>query len=153
MPHARQQIREAVAAALAANATTAGRVYQSRVWPVAEDRLPCLLVFTRREQSARDAQASSTSSWAQARAVELVIEGIVAAAEATMDDTLDTIAGEVETALAAAGDLGGQVKDIELGSTALEQRARDGERAVGAVQLVYAVSYRTREGVPDTIID
>jgi len=50
--HLRQQIRGAVAAKLSGLTTTSTRVYQSRLHPLADSNLPCLLVNTDSEEIA-----------------------------------------------------------------------------------------------------
>ena len=50
MIHFRTQIREAAAAALIGLATTGANVFQSRLHPIAEAKLPCLLVNTDDEE-------------------------------------------------------------------------------------------------------
>ncbi|TXL70105.1 hypothetical protein FHP25_35885 [Vineibacter terrae] len=142
--HHRQALREAAAAILADLPSTRERVYQSRVWPVDASRLPCLLIFTRREQRGEVSRPPRKFD----RSLELIVEGIVAASEATLDDRLDTIAAEVEAALAASPNLAGTAKECIYENTVCELRAREGEKPVGAVQLVYAVEYRTTEADP-----
>jgi hypothetical protein len=148
--HARQQIREAAATVLAG--ATPYPVYQSRIWPLAADKLPCLLLFTRREQSSR-LTMGSRSARKLARVCELLVEGIVAASEATMDDQLDEIARGVEAAIGASETFDGLVHGLVLASTLSEMRAREGEKPVGAVQLVYEVQYHTTETDPATIVN
>ncbi len=145
MPHARQQIREAVASALTGLATTGTRVYQSRTRPQAEGTLPCLLVTT-------DNERVETSEMArQDRLLTVTVRGL-AKAGATLDDTLDTIAAEVETALQAAGSLSGKVPaglllqeiDVDF-DDALDKPA-------GVVVLQYQAGYFTVAGAPGTFV-
>ena len=51
MAHYRQQIRERVATTLTGLATTGSNVFQSRVYPLENNKLPCLLVYTTEEAS------------------------------------------------------------------------------------------------------
>ena len=102
MPHVRRQIREAAAAALTGLATTGSRVSQSRMAPRRAGDLPCLLVETADERIEQGAQSRIT------RELTVIVRGF-AKANTALDDTLDQIAGEVETALASAGSLGGLV--------------------------------------------
>ena len=51
MAHYRQQIRERVATTLTGLTTTGSNVFQSRVYPIENTELPCLLIYTREESS------------------------------------------------------------------------------------------------------
>ena len=51
MSHVRQQIRERVGTTLGSLTTTSSRVYQSRVYPLASNNLPGLLIYTKSEES------------------------------------------------------------------------------------------------------
>ena len=51
MAHYRQQIRERVATTLTGLTTTGSNVFQSRVYPIEENKLPCLLIYTKDETS------------------------------------------------------------------------------------------------------
>lgn len=102
MAHVRRQIREAAAAALTGLATTGSRVSQSRMAPRRAGDLPCLLVETAEERIEQGAQTRLT------RELTVLVRAF-AKANTALDDTLDQIAAEVETALASAGTLGGLV--------------------------------------------
>ena len=47
----RQQIRERVATTLTGLTTTGSNVFQSRVYPIENTKLPCLLIYTKEESS------------------------------------------------------------------------------------------------------
>jgi len=51
MSHVRQQIREAVATRLTGLTTTGVNVFASRVYSLADEKLPALAVYTRSESS------------------------------------------------------------------------------------------------------
>ena len=51
MAHLRQSIRERVAADVTSLVTTGANVFQSRIFPVEDSKLPCLLVYTTSEDS------------------------------------------------------------------------------------------------------
>jgi len=95
--HVRKQLREAVALAVTGLTTTAANVFQSRVYAVREAELPCLLIYTDSESS-EDATIYAAT---EERSIRVRVEGL-AQATASLDDTLDLIAKEVETALSAA---------------------------------------------------
>ena len=145
MSHARQQIREAVAAALTGLATTSTRVYQSRMRPVGDAGLPCLLITTDQEE------IETTLQSRQNRSLTVTVRGM-AKTTTTLDDTLDTIAKEVETAAQAAGTLSGKVPgglvlrtiDIEI-DDALDKPA-------GVVVMQYQAGYFTQAGAPGSFV-
>lgn len=92
--HVRKQLRVAVAAALTGLTTTGSRVYPSRVFVVQPGELPCLAVYTRNES---DTPANMLGDTVR-RVIQVVVEG-VAAAESGLDNMLDQIAKEIESAL------------------------------------------------------
>ena len=143
--HVRRQIREAAASVLAALSTTGTRVSQSRMRPRADAALPALLIETNEES------ISPHSIGAQLqRDLTLTVRG-VAKATSDVDDTLDAIALEVETALAAAPTLGGLSSQ-----TALQRITVDfddsTDKPVGVIALDYQVTYFTNAGSPGSIL-
>ena len=138
MSHARQQIREACAALVTGLTTTGSRVFQSRMRPQASASLPCLLVTTNDEEI-----TPGTIGTIYERSLLLSIRGF-AMGSATLDDTLDQIAVEVETAMAAY---------YRATLTAIEIDFDDEiEKPVGSVDLRYRVMYHTAAGTPGTLI-
>ena len=142
--HARQTIREAIAALVTGLSTTGANVYQSRVYP--HDTLPCLTLY-----SINEAVVETIFNGTQMRELSLIIEGR-AKATSNLDDTLDTIAAEVETALMTDQYLTDSVKLIELTETEIDF-FDDIEQPAGIVRLTFIVSYRTNETDPTTLID
>lgn len=143
MAHARQSIREAVATAVTGLATTGTRVFQSRALP--QDALPCLLVTTNDESVQADLGAVLT------RELEIRVAGYAKAAS-NLEDTLDTIAEEVETAVQGAGALGGLV-DAPPVLTGIRTDFDDSlEQPVGEVVLTFRCIYFTNAGAPGTTL-
>jgi hypothetical protein len=144
--HLRRQIREAIGTAVTGLTTTSTRVYQSRVVPLQDTNLPALLIYTRAERS-------SPATVHGPRIVERTAEvEIVAVAKATsdIDDTLDGICKEVETALAwPVSGLATLAKDLRLVSTDLDLNG-EGEKQTGSATLRYEVDYFNLENAPDT---
>jgi hypothetical protein len=141
MPHVRKQIRDAVAAALADLPTTGDRVFSSKRYNWRGDELPGLAIYTDSEQVER-----LNMQRGQRRTVSLVID---LAESANDEDTLDAMASEVETALAADVTFGGPAKDSSLAGTDTDT-STDGEKPVGIKRLRYTVTYHTHHGQPDT---
>lgn len=144
--HLRRQIREAIATAVTGLATTATRVFQSRVYPLERaGDLPGLLVFSLTE-------SSEGSSLGAPRLMTRVLRvQVVAVAEATadLDDTLDQICKEVEIALAMpCAALAGIAKSITLSATDIELQGTS-VRPVGQAAMTYEVVYIAAEDAPD----
>lgn len=143
--HLRRQIREAIATAVTGLATTAARVYQSRVYPLQNAELPGLLVYTESEVSER---RTAPAPGLMERRVRVVVRGVTKAV-ADLDDTLDQICKEVEVALAMpCAALAGIAKSITLLATELEL-AGEGEKPTGQAALTYEVVYLAAENAPD----
>jgi len=143
--HLRKQIRDAVLMAINGLATTGTRVEVGRTRPLAEDHDPTLLVYTPSETSKRELMGRPPII---GRPMTLVIEGRVQSTQPP-DDVLDTIALEVEPAMAQDTRLGGLVLDVELTSTEINVQA-PGTKHIGAIRMSYLVRYQTAQGVPDT---
>lgn len=136
MPHARQTIREAAATLLTGLSSTGSRVFQSRMVP--QTTLPCLLVTTNDEEITPGTIANLIE-----RNLDLVVVGISKASAA--DDALDTIAAEVETAMAGFA-YRNELQRIEVDfDEALEKPA-------GRIALTYRINYITAAGSPGTPI-
>jgi hypothetical protein len=148
--HVRQQVREALAALLTGLTTTGARVYQSRLLPLEDAELPCLLVATNAEQlQVVDIGLNPILE----RQLNIVVTA-VNKVSANLDDTLDTMIKEVEAALnisATANTLAGLVKDTTLQSIEIEMNA-DAERPVGHAVMTFSANYYTRAAAPDISI-
>ena len=143
MLHARRQIVIAVTQALTGLATTGANVHAGRAWPVETAATPCLLVYARREQSGSDTMGPSRKL---RRELTLSVEGLVAES-VDSDATLDAIAFEVETALAADPKLGGLCLDLEISATDIAANAEADTRQ-GRIRLDFTVFYRTAATAP-----
>jgi hypothetical protein len=141
--HARQAIRQAAAAAVTGLAATGTRVFQSRMR--AQDTLPCLLVTASDEEISREDLGDI-----EQRDLEVEIAGVAKAA-ADVDDALDAIAEQVETALGPDNSLGGLVKRMHLARLRIEFDD-ELEQPVGLVRLIYRCTYFTNAGVPGTTL-
>lgn len=147
MSHVRQQLRERAATTLTGLSTTGSKVFQSRIYPLGNSNLPGLLIYTKSEDS-----EAVTMSGARTllRNLSLVIEGYVKAVS-NYDDTVDTIAKEVETAMGNDVTLNGLAKNSYLESTEIQYDG-EGEKPVAVVSLTYSVEYMTKENAPQTAV-
>lgn len=149
--HARQAIREAAAALLTGLTTTGSRVHQSRLpYATLDDTLlPALLVVTGGESGG---DMTTDDAAIQRRPCDLIVSGL-AKPSANLDDVLDTIAAEVETALGKAITVTGKSIRIEGPPVIPEPTLDDSlERPVGRIDLTFRLIYFTAAGAPGTLL-
>lgn len=148
--HVRQQIRSAIITQVTGLTTTSLNVFEHRVYPLAEDDLPAIVVSTTSEGSSMATIGGMGTVASLQRNLAISVEGYV---KATSDvaQTLDTIAEEIEVALGDDETLGGLVESIELSGTTIEITA-EGDQPVGVVKMDYDVVYRTTTGNPSTAL-
>lgn len=145
MSHVRQQIREAAASAITGLTTTGTRVYQSRVRPLSDASLPCLMVTTNDET----VEVLTVHGPAQLdRRLTLTVDAI-AKATSNLDDTLDTMIAEVETVLGNTT-LSGKVKSLVLQSVGIS--IEQGEKPAGRASMQFEANYMTVANAPSTAI-
>ena len=141
MAHLRQQIRERVATTLTGLTTTGSNVFQSRVYPIENTKLPCLLIYTREESSEPlDMSPPRTIE----KRLSLVVEGYVKA-NSNYDDTIDTITKEVETALYGDRLINNLAKDSFLVTTDISFNG-EGDNPLGIVVMTFEIPYHHTEG-------
>ena len=145
--HLRRQIRERIAADVTGLVTTGSNVFQSRIYPLEDASLPCLLVYSTSEESEILNQGTPRLL---SRTLNITIQG-VAAESSDIDDKLDLIAKEIETALSADRDINSLAQDSFLTSTEIEINA-DGAKTVGTLRLNYQIDYRVYDNAPDVAL-
>ena len=141
MAHLRQQIRERVATTLTGLTTTGSNVFQSRVYPIENTKLPCLLIYTREESSEPlDMSPPRTIE----KRLSLVVEGYVKA-NSNYDDTIDTITKEVEVAMYGDRLINNLAKDSFLVSTDISFNG-EGDNPLAIVVMTFEIPYHHTEG-------
>ncbi len=145
--HIRQQIREYFGTTLTSLSTTGSNVYESRVYPIENSKLPALVIYTKSETSEPIVIGTDR---VMSRELSVVVEGY-AKATSNFDDTIDTISKEVEEAIAADRTLGGLAKDTYLESTQIDFNA-EGEKPLGFVSLTFISNYYVKEKNPDVAV-
>lgn len=143
--HVRAQIRQKVVEALTGLPTTANEVFKGRTRSLPAGHQPTLLIYVTDERSDTDAMGGILG-----RELTAVVEGRVTSA-GVPDDTLDTIALEVEPAMVGVPLLGGLVKEVTLTSTLINTQA-PGDAHAGEIIMKFRVQYRTKENAPDTAV-
>ena len=148
MAHARQKIREQVAATLTGLSTTGSNVTASRVRTLPASVTRHLSVYTLEDDVDEAARVFGTKEF---RDMTLVLEGRVKASSG-WDDALDDIDAETSAALYADQTLGGLVKT--LGWLGCDIDVEDGsDQPVGVIRIRYSVLYRVDAASPTTVID
>lgn len=145
--HIRQQIREYFGTTLTGLSTTGSNVYESRVYPLENAKLPALIIYTKSETSEPIVIGTDR---VMSRELAVVVEGY-AKATSDFDDTIDTISKEVEQAIAADRTLDGKAKDTYLESTEIEFNG-EGEKPLGYVSLTFLTNYYVQETNPDVAV-
>lgn len=145
--HIRQQIREYFGTNLTGLSTTGANVYESRVYPIENSKLPALIIYTKSETSEPIVIGTDR---VMSRELSVVVEGY-AKATSDFDDTIDTISKEVEQAIAADRTLDGKAKDTYLESTEIEFNG-EGEKPLGYVSLTFLTNYYVKENNPDVAV-
>ena len=143
--HVRQSIINATIIAVTGLTTTGLNIFASRIRPIADNKLPCLLVYDTEETI--DFDRGSLDS--PARDLVVRISGVVEA-NTNLDETMNTIAEEVEVAMGADITLGGYSISTDLTGTSKELN-NEAEKQVGIVNLDYLINYRTPFGDPSTV--
>lgn len=140
MSHLRQLIRSNIVTTVTGLATTGSRVYQTRIYPLEQSKLPGLCVYTRSETTE---YTTISPPRRQERTLEVVIE-IYASATTNLDNTLDTVSAQIEEALAADLTRGGYAKDTKVIAFEADFDG-SGEQPVGVGRLTVQVTYSNRE--------
>lgn len=148
--HVRTQIRDAAKDLLDALTTTSTRCTAGRPKsrPIQESELPCLLVYSGEEES--EPVSGQMGTRRLQRSMQLIVHGY-AQGTGDIDGTLDTIAKEVEAALAAAPTLGGLAKDLYLVGTTKESDP-EAQQPTWEIVLTFTCEYSTREDLPDAAL-
>jgi len=141
--HARTQIRDKVVTLVTSLTTTGTNVFPSRKYPLSDDVFPGLCVYTLSENIDEE---EGKLAGIQFRSVDIVVEGYDALI-AGLDDNLDTIAAEVETAVFADRFLTGSLQALDLINTEFDLNV-EAEKPVGMIKLTFKAQYLTEEGAP-----
>ncbi len=141
MTHPRQEIREAIANRLKEMQTKAGdNVFTSRAKPLFDQNLPAILVYSNKEAIAQD-EWHTDGYGIRKRELEVSIEAVDTGKD-DLDDTLDTLALEIENALDGWDIPSYQSAILRFQNTDMDI-AIDGNKIYGAIRLTYQITYRT----------
>lgn len=151
MAHARTQIRNAVIAALSGLPTTGNRVYPGRSLPLDPERIggAGLLVFSGDEPEIERITMGNPAI--EQHSLLLHVRGVVKASS-NLEDVLDQIALEVQTAMANSSAMqGGTAKSCDL--VALQAGEDETlEKPAGMITLTYRCQYHIQANAPGVLI-
>ena len=147
MAHVRKLIRDNITSTLTGLSTTGSNVFQTRFYPLAEAKLPALSIYTKSETTE---YGTVNPPRTQIRTLDVTVEAYVSA-NTNVDDTLDTIAVEVEEALYTDLTRGGYAKKTEITSFDADFSG-DGENPVGVGRFSIEVVYVTLENDIETAV-
>jgi hypothetical protein len=143
--HVRTQIRNAVVARLTGLPLTGANVFASRVYPIDDTQLPALLINTDGEEIEPNATGLLI------RSLALAIRVLVRKPGVGLDDDLDTIAEDVEEAMATGPLLAGASEQMTLTALAVEFD-REGDAPFGVLTLNYRIDYITTSAAPGSAL-
>ncbi len=144
--HPRQLVRAAVVTALRGRTAAGTRVEPTRVDPHRRNDLPAIAVYTPTEQV--DPASATTAPRELTRAVKVEIAGfVVATAGLRIDDAMDSLAEEIETAMDVDRYLEGAAYESILESTEMAVPDPPSDPLIGIVTLTYVVVYHTSPAV------
>lgn len=135
--HKRTQIKNAVVSALTGLVTTGTNVFPSRVHAIPAKHLPGLLVYPDEEDSEPGETGPNRSL---DRELSLVIDG-QAKSGADIDDVLDGIAEEIETAMNVDRHFSGLALESFLSSTVF-RLSGEGRQRAGKIKMTYKIFYQ-----------
>tara|TARA_R100000781_G_scaffold112701_1_gene80200 strand:- start:116 stop:559 length:444 start_codon:yes stop_codon:yes gene_type:complete len=147
MAHVRKSIRDNITTTLTGLTTTGTRVHQTRFYPLAEAKLPALTIYTKSETSDYSTVKTPRTT---IRTLDVTVEAYVSA-NTNLDNTLDTIAVEIEEALFTDLTRGGNAKDTKITSFDADFSG-DGENPVGVGRFSIEVMYVTLENDVETAV-
>lgn len=138
MAHVRKQIRDRIASVLSTSVTLVKRrVYATRVYPLTEEQLPALTVYTGAENSNRLNMGKTDLN----RSLTIEVD-IYTRTTKSFDDDVDAIAVQIEEAIANDFTVNGLAKEAVLTGTDI-QFSGDAEQPVGVAKLTFTVRYVT----------
>lgn len=142
-PHERQAIRAAMVALLKGNTDADQRVFQSRQSPVRDHELPAICLYT--DSEVTEPASFKTAPRELERVLTVAIDAYIAAPNNDadqLDDALDAMAVQIETALDADPDFDGSVFWSGLAATEFAV-ALEGKRPIGVLHLEYTCVYHS----------
>lgn len=149
MTHVREQIRNQAVTALTGLPNTGNNVFESQVYPLGEDQLPGLCVYTVSQESELSSLGMGSAPSMEHR-LQLAIAAYVKDTS-NYDSQIDSIMASVETALVSDSTLDGLTKFIYPTNLEINMTG-EGDRPVIVATQTFEIIYRATLGVPDIAI-
>jgi len=143
MAHVRQQVRERAGTILTGLSLTGSNVFESRLYPLIDADLPCILITTDGEEI-----IESTVSGVVQRSILLNI-AVKDKLTTDLDDRIDAISIEIEAAI--ANDTSQILRHAALVDVEIEIDP-EGDQPIGTAKLLYRVQAFTAPNDPETLI-
>jgi hypothetical protein len=143
--HLHKQIRDGVKTALTGLTSSGARVYANRLQPMADANLPGLRIYADNEQAE---PLTMHSPHTQERTLAIVVECCAKAASA-LDDALDQMSKEVETALAAGITISS--RNVAFIYTGMQFDDEQADKPVGVKRLTFTCTYTAANNAPDVL--
>ncbi len=143
--HLHKQIRDAVKTALTGLTTTGTKVYANRLQPLQDANLPGLRIFLDEEKAD---VLSIHSPVMLERTLSVNVEACAKAASG-LDDTLDQVSKEVETALAAGITIGSRTLEVFYTGMVFDDEQLD--KPVGIKRMSFSIPYTAMSNAPDVL--
>ena len=144
--HLHKQIRAALVSKLTGLTTSGSRVYANRLYPMDSANLPGLRLYVDGE----NAEVVTVHGPAVLeRALEVAVEAC-AVATSGLDDTLDLMSKEVETALAGGITVAGRTLTPTYTGMSYQDEAAD--KPVGVKRMTFSLTFAAAANAPDTLV-
>ncbi len=143
--HVRQQIRDRVASILTGLPVTGSNVFASKVYPLGNDQLPGICIYTTDQRSG--ISSKNKGSLMMEHEMDLNVSVYVKSVSG-YDDTVDEILEQVEKALQADTQLSQLVKFMTPESFSISM-SDQGDKPVAIANQSFNVMYRSAVNQPD----
>lgn len=144
--HLHKQIRGALVTKLTGLATSGARVYANRLYPMDAAQLPGLRIYA----DAEDVEVLTVHPTPIARRVLTVSVEACARAASGLDDTLDQMSKEVETALAGGIAVGSRT--LFPTYSGMSYQDEPGDVPAGVKRMQFSLEFEAAANAPDTLI-
>lgn len=148
LPHIRKQLRDAMVSALMPINEFNGRIFPARVYPLAKEEVPAVIIYTEVENLQIPTRQHQQPSIV-ARNVQIEVY-VFARAENILDE-LDALSLKVEEAAFKDYTLGGIANNLILMDTNCIINSKT-DTATGAIRMLFVASVMSREGQPNKSI-
>ena len=151
MTHARQQIRDAIAAIVTGQGMWGDKVFKMRSYPLSEKIDAAICVYTTRSENRPSVMSSMRAGQTYDVTLSASIELFVVGNSETVYDTADSQSAIIENLIGEKPDLDGLVKDVSIVGVDTDVQT-DGSVAFGTVSIEMSVLYRVSPTDAETII-